>query len=340
MSQVHSTIKRRPFSHLSLAQRGMIEALLREKRPVAYIAQQVGVHRSTVYRELKRGTVEQITTNLEIYRRYFAESGQIIYLKNRRHCRKALRFTEAYPFISHVVHLVKEKKLSPDAAVGCTDRSHLFNRKVCTKTIYNYIDKGIIPIKSIDLPLRVKRRVKRSVCRKRRRRYGDSIDRRPDINGEFGHWEIDTVVGRRKREEVLLTLDERKTRKRIILKIAGKSSGAVEKGLKQIMKSFGDKAPLIFRTITADNGSEFCTLHHLFPWLHIYYCHPYSAYERGINEKQNSLVRRFIPKGRSMQMVSDETVQKVEDWINNLPRRIFGYQTANERFEHELKNLA
>ena len=65
----------------------------------------------------------------------------------------------------------------------------------------------------------------------------------------------------------------------------------------------------------------------------------YAPWERGTNEKQNALVRYFIPKGTNMTNLSEEDVQRVEDWINTLPRKILGYETPQERFDAALKNL-
>ena len=127
-----------------------------------------------------------------------------------------------------------------------------------------------------------------------------NIEARPQVvnqREEFGHWEIDTVVGRKESQSVLLTLDERTTRFRHIIKIPGRSTQAVEQGLKMLRELYGERFSQVFRSITSDNGSEFASLPQLLPTIPIYYAHPYSAYERGPNEKQNSLIRRFLPKG-------------------------------------------
>ena len=89
----------------------------------------------------------------------------------------------------------------------------------------------------------------------------------------------------------------------------------------------------------ADNGSEFARLQEAVPEAKVYYAHPYAPWERGTNEKQNALVRYFIPKGMDMTNLSEEEVQCIEDWINSLPRKILGYETQQERFDAALKNL-
>ena len=171
---------------------------------------------------------------------------------------------------------------------------------VCSKTLYNYIERGLLKARNIDLTLKVRRKQHRKGHPQHKRLYGLSIEARPQVvnrREEFGHWEIDTVVGRKESQSVLLTLDERTTRFRLIIKIPGRSTQAVEQGLKMLRELYGERFSQVFRSITSDNGSEFASLPQLLPTIPIYYAHPYSAYERGLNEKQNSLIRRFLPKG-------------------------------------------
>jgi len=95
----------------------------------------------------------------------------------------------------------------------------------------------------------------------------------------------------------------------------------------------------IFKSITSDNGSGFFKLSKTLPLSKIYYAHPYSSFERGTNEKQNSLIRYFYPEGKSFENVSLSSVNRVQGWINNLPRKFAGYLTPNELFDIELENL-
>lgn len=208
---------------------------------------------------------------------------------------------------------IKVEKLSPDAICGRAKREGNFPAIVCTKTVYNYIDLGLIKVKNIDLTLKLRRNTHRHHCRKNRRCLGMSIEQRPEsVNErqEFGDWDIDTVVGKRGSGEVLLTLDERMTRKRHIIRIAGKNKQAVKKGLQAIKKQYGTMFHQVFRTVTCDNGSEFSGLAEALKGVGVYYAHPYSPGERGTNEKQNSIVRRFISKGQDIGKVSDYTISK------------------------------
>ena len=214
---------------------------------------------------------------------------------------------------------------------------------VCSKTLYNYIERGLLKARNIDLTLKVRRKQHRKGHPQHKRLYDLSIEARPQVvnqREEFGHWEIDTVVGRKESQSVLLTLDERTTRFRHIIKIPGRSTQAVEQGLKTLRELYGERFSQVFRSITSDNGSEFASLPQLLPTIPIYYAHPYSAYERGLNEKQNSLIRRFLPKGRSFDVVTDEQIREIQDWINQLPRKSFHYSSPEELFQTVLLDLA
>ena len=108
--------------------------------------------------------------------------------------------------------------------------------------------------------------------------------------------------------------------------------------MKNLQMHYGDNFSKIFKSITADNGSEFADLCN--SAVQIYYAHPYSAWERGTNERQNGLVRFFIPKGTPISDVSDLSIKKVEHWINTLPRKIFAYLSSKELFDKQISLIA
>ena len=157
---------------------------------------------------------------------------------------------------------------------------------------------------------------------------GRSIDERDsnvDERNEFGHWEIDTVIGSKsKSDNVVLTLVERITRKYIALKITSKTSFAVNEGIAYLKEYYGTKFSQVFKTITSDNGSEVAELSQIEndTSIKIYFAHPYSSWERGSNERHNGLLRRFIRKGKRMDNYSCEDIMFIADWCNSLPRKI------------------
>ena len=169
------------------------------------------------------------------------------------------------------------------------------------------------------------------------KKQGESIELRPksvEDREEFGHWKIDTVLGKIEADEVLLAFDERKTRKRYIMRLPAKKAQCVTEAPKSLKQQYGDKFAQVFKSITADNGSEFANLAEI--GVPVYFAHPYSSWERGTNEQQNGLVRFFIPKGKPISQVSDRTINRVEEWINKIPRKLFNYSSSAELFEEEI----
>nr|WP_315452398.1 hypothetical protein [uncultured Selenomonas sp.] len=158
MSHTHSTTKRRTFKHLNAYQRGQIEAMLRLGVPKVKIAKDLGIARSTLYEEIKRGTVTQKRSDWTYYEQYFAQSGQIRYERNRENAGKPSKFNAAQDFIRYVENAILKDKHSPDAICGRAKRMNLFEVSVCTKTIYNYITMGLLKVKNIDLRQKVRRR--------------------------------------------------------------------------------------------------------------------------------------------------------------------------------------
>ncbi|WP_217994053.1 IS30 family transposase [Lentibacillus sp. CBA3610] len=183
---------------------------------------------------------------------------------------------------------------------------------------------------------KLRRSTKKTKPRKNKKLLGTSIEERPesiDNREEFGHWEIDTVLGHKSKDDALLTLVERKTRMEIIKRIPSKSAPAVTVGLEEVIAAFPDSQH-VFQSITADNGSEFSELagQGTEKQIDVYFVHPYASWERGSNERHNGLIRRFIKKGQPVRTYADETIDKAADWMNTLPRKILNYQTPAEAF--------
>ena len=341
--QSEHTTTARSFKHLSLSERGAIFALIHENRSIRYIAKRLKRTPSTVCREIRRGTTVQLRTGRIPYQGYFPETGQAVYAKHRGNSRKIGKHNCASKFLRFAETKILKDKWSPDAVVGYCRNHPLWQQEalVCTKTLYNYIDRRRLAVRNIDLYLKVRRRT--TPCRGRinKRILGQSIEQRPIeilTREEFGHWEIDTVVGRRSKDESLLTLTERKTRQELVIRLANKDSGSVQNAMKELKERTELSFAKIFRSITADNGSEFADLSALLtPWsCQVYFTHPYSSWERGTNERHNGLIRRFIPKTKTIRNVSNALVRKTQDWCNLLPRKILGYKTPQECFLEEL----
>ncbi|MGM0123769.1 hypothetical protein IGI37_001143 [Enterococcus sp. AZ194] len=317
------------------------------------IAKQLGRAPQTIHTEIKDGLARQIRRqkqNGKIYEyasvQYFASTGQEAYEQARKNSRKPAKWLQAPNFMAYADHQMKKNSWSPDVVVAEAKRGNLFpNEKIpCTTTMYNYIDFGLMTTRNIDLCLKTRRNTKPARNRKNRTILGELIEKRPDIverRERFGDWEIDTVNGlRTKTDQALLTLTERKTRYEVIIKIDGKAANPVNQALNTLREAAGKHFHLLFKTITSDNGTEFSGLSELLKGVtDVYFTHPYSSWERGTNENHNGIIRRFIPKGTRMSDVPLSTVRKVQDWMNNLPRKILGYATPRERFLEEMSKL-
>jgi IS30 family transposase len=330
----------RKNKHLSFKERVKIELLADEGKTAYAIAKLLNRPINTITNELRRGTVDQIKQG-KLVKIYYADTGQAKYEANRRNTGRRYELLQCSEFVSHVEKMMIEEGWSVDSAVGRATATGKFDKMLCTKTIYNYIDLGLMKVKNTDLPLKLKRRTKGIRVRTNKRNLGDSIETRPSYvedREEFGHWEIDTVIGSKSKEdESLLTMVERKTRNALIRKIPSKTAEAVRKEFDQIKDEFGSRFQQVFRSLTADNGSEFAALSALKEEnVGVYFTHPYSAFERGTNENHNGLIRRFIPKGKKISDYSQEAITRVEEWMNGLPRKILGYKTPEELFEAEL----
>lgn len=345
MARSHHNTEKRTFVHLTTINRGQIQALRKQGNTLQAIADEIGCHKSTISRELKRGSVTQRRSDLTEHTVYFPDTGQVVYEKNRSRCGAKYKLAEAADFIQFAVEKMQREQWSPDAICGYVKAQKQFeNVTVCTKTLYRYIDLGLLPVKNIDLPMKVSRNTKTKRIRQHKKVLGTSIEQRPahiDEREEFGHWEIDTVLGSRAKGAALLTLTERKTRNEHILKIERKTAECVKQALQELKQSYGSTFSKVFKTITADNGSEFSELSHaLDPDQEVYYAHPYTSSERGTNERHNGLIRRFIPKGKSIDEIDESLIAYVENWCNTLPRKILSYRSPNEAFHEEFKSIA
>ena len=150
-----------------------------------------------------------------------------------------------------------------------------------------------------------------------------------NLREEFGHWEIDSVLGKKKdTEPAIMTIVERKTRMSLWIKIKDHSSMAIDEALQSLINRFGTKKSEVFKSITGDNGSEFANLSNIENnGISVYFTHPYTSCEKGTNECHNKMLRRFIPKGKSIDDYSAEDMLCFSDVINELPRKILNYHT-------------
>ena len=334
----------RMFKHLTFTDRLRIERMLLDKKTKREIANTLRVHVSTIYREVERGQYEHLNSDYTTEMRYSPDIAQARYEATWSGKGADLKIGNDRELAQYLEDLIVEQHFSPDAALGEIKRRGLhFSTSICRTTLYSYIRKGVfLHLTSKHLPRRGKRKQTYKKVEPKRPPRGESIEKRPQEIAQrdsFGHWEMDTVVGRKNSKKTLLVLTERLTRQEIIVRMADKTAASTVKALDRLERKFGKCFPDVFKTITVDNGSEFADCSGMERSClrkgnrtKVYYCHPYSAYERGSNENQNLLIRRWFPKGTSFDRVPLKDIARVEQWINDYPRAILGYKTSNDLF--------
>lgn len=345
MVRLNNNTNERKGKHLNYEKRIKIEALSKAGLKSEEIGKQIGVSGRTVRRELKRGEVELLNSDYTTRKEYSADIGQQKHDYNGTAKGTALKIANDYELVEYIEKLIIEEKYSPYAAAErIKAEGERFSTTISYKTIYNYIDKEIFPnLTNKHLPVKrtVKKRNYDTVRTAINNSKGTSISERNqeiETREEYGHWEMDTVVGKKKTSTVLLVLSERKTRQEMIFKMKSKSQYCVVKELDKLERKLGSKKfREIFKTITCDNGCENLDFEGIERSAitkknrtKVYYAHPYSAWERGTNENINKLIRRFIPKGADIGEFSHERIKMIEYWINNYPRRIFHGLSSNE----------
>ena len=342
--------------HLTWTDRLKIEKGLKEGLKPLAIAARLHVHNTTIYREIKRGTYTHLNSDLTTEERYSPEIAAQRYRDNLAAKGGSLKIGNDRELAEFIERKIVEEGYSPAAVVGEIKKSGLsFRTEICEKTIYNYIDKGVfLRLTRKDLPERGKRKRKYDkVERKKAARApkGESIEERPkEINerATFGHWEGDCVCGKKRTKEALFVLSERLTRQEIIIKMPDQTAASVVRALDKLERRYGKRFAKVFKSITFDNGSEFADCEGMERSVlkagqkrtRIYYCHPYSAYERGTNENINKMIRRFLPKGTDFRKITAAYIRRVENWINNYPREILGFQSAADLFGKHLAAVA
>lgn len=353
MSNANNTIKRKEnqYHHLTEHDRSIIQALIEQKDNNgkrlfnnSYIANYLGVHRSTISRELsnRKSYRFMVRSGRTIEKPYNAVDAHNNYLFKRA-LSKGEYVLKKYPIMAKFIeNKIKNDKWAPDVIVGWMKKHNFFNKegfsKISVPTIYNSIRLNIIDVK-IEDTRRMKYKTEYSYKDKSQTNINKipySIENRPEyINNRslFGHFEIDTVIGtKRGKHECLLTMTERKTRFEMMFKITSKTSENIVNKIDQIKSFMNKHYNRIFKSYSTDNGSEFSNFLEIIAntKTDIYFCHPYCSGEKGTNEKSNSMIRYFIPKGTLIENYSYEDINEIVKWMNNYPRKILDYKTPLE----------
>lgn len=308
------------YKQLAREQRYQIYVLMRAGHNQSRIAVLVGCDKSTISRELRRNR------GLKGYRPYQADE-----MAFSRQC-EAYRSRIAWQTWQQVERLLRQD-WSPEQITG---RLKLEKQPpVSHECIYLYVYAEKRRGGTLHRHLRSQK--------KQRKRYGGyirrgqipnrtSIDKRPKIvasKGRFGDWEADTIVGARHKGGILSAV-ERKSKLTRLRKLATKGAAEMKDNSIELLAPLAAKV----HTITVDNGKEFCDHELIAAGLQarIYFAHPYASWERGLNENTNGLVRQYFPKKYDFARITDADVERVEELLNNRPRKTLGYRTPNEVF--------
>lgn len=344
----------RHYKTLTWTDRLKIEALINAGVKPLAIASQLKVHVSTIYRELKRGRYDHLNTDYTIDNRYCPEISEKKKQDFLRTKGCDLKIGKDIEYAKYIESKIGKCHYSPAAVLAEIKRKGLvFSTSVSKQTLYRYIEHGVfLGISNKNLPVKCnKHNHKQKSINVKRQPRGVSIEKRPSIvssRNSFGHWEMDCVEGAKSTKGTLLVLTERLTRFEIIRKMKDKTSSSVVKALNSLEREYGSTLfRYLFQTITVDNGTEFSDVSGIEMSLRgskartkTYYCHPYSSWERGSNENQNKMIRRFYPKGYNFDIVSKSEILKLQDWINNYPREILNWYSSSELFKSCLLSIS
>ena len=335
--------------HIKWEDRLKIQGALRTGAKPAEIAKMIGCCRATIYNEINRGKCVQ-QHDAEFVTEYCADVAERKYQEALRAKGPDIKLGNDFELAEFLENKIIDDRFSPGAALAFIREQGLqFKTQICENTLYNYIYRGdiFLRLSKEHLLYKGKHHKKKAEPHKRAREAkGKTIEDRPAEVKEretFGNWEMDSIVGCKGSKAALLVLTERLTRYGLVFRVPDHTMGSVVKVLDRLERKLGKDFQRIFQSITVDNGSEFqdCdgmqkSLRRRQPRTTIYYCHPYTASERGSNENMNRIIRRFFPKGTNFDEVTAAEVAQAETWMNDYPRAILGWRSAGALFEENL----
>lgn len=319
------------YKQLTLKERYHISTLLKRGWKQKEIAESIGVHPSTICREIQRNK-DGITQE---YSYDFAHS-----VATRRQQEKS-KYTVFSSRIKTYIKTKLKEDWSPEQIAGRMKMD--IGLGICHETIYRYIYYNKSRGGRLYTYLRHKNKKYHSRSNSYQRRGiiidRTSIDKRPKIvekKNRIGDFEIDTVIGRH-HIGALVTVVDRKSKFTLIRKVGSKQAKEVTTALLEML------LPLkpVTRTITSDNGKEFAYHKEVSDALDtgFYFAHPYSSWERGLNEHTNGLIRQYLPKKTDFTEVSKEEIITIQDKLNHRPRKVLGYRTPYEVFFKEFAKV-
>lgn len=324
------------YHQLSLEERIEAYALRSKGVSLRRIAVMLGRSHTTLSREWKRNSNPTFG-----YRPTWAQNASCE-RSSIQHCKARLKNYHIFRYVREKLSLHwSPEQIAGRLLIDCPGQS------IHHETIYRYIYGD--PQARSDrlwqfLPYHRYRRMKRNTGRKVKAEKIDGIARineRPIsvlFREQVGHWETDNMVGRVSDTVVISALVERKTRYTHLSLLPNKLA---QTKAASVVKRLADYPFRLRRTLTTDNGAENRNHHYVTDQLitPVYFCNPYHSWEKGTVENTVGRVRRFLPKGKSLNSVSIEIVAAVEEQLNSTPRKCLGYKTPKEALHEDLMGL-
>ena len=314
------------YTQITLDERYAISALRKLGDTCAAIARELGRHRCTIGREVRRNAWRTDG------RSYWVDKAQSYTNERRRASRRNTQFSaEEWALVESVLR----EDFSPEQVVGWFARFKIL--AISHETIYRYIWEDQARGGTLHVHLR-------RANKPFRKRYG-AYDSRGRLAGKrhistrpagaanrsrVGHWEVDTVLGNSQGGACIVTLVERKTGFVVIGKLERHTAADLNARLEAMIVR--QRRPV--RTITADNGTEFHSYKALEQRVSakFYFATPHHSWERGSNENMNGLIRQYLPKGVSMEHVTQADCDRIAAKINRRPRKWYNWHTPEELY--------
>jgi transposase, IS30 family len=312
------------YHQITSGERYRLSALRRQGFGNAQIARVMGRHRTTIWREVRRNA-HPTDGRYKVEKAIERSSGR------RRRSRSHPRFTQEQ--LGQVWHLLR-RCWSPEQIAGTLRLQRQL--RISHETIYRHIWRDMRRGGHLHRYLRcaIKQRRKRYAAYDSRGRLAGKrrIQERPahiEQRRHVGHWEIDTVLGKRT-QHCIVSLVERKSGYLQIGKLAARTKEQTSDVTIQLIGRHADR----FKTITADNGTEFHGYADIEKATDVpfYFATPHHAWERGTNENTNGLIRQYLPKGMNMAKQTQQQCDDIAKALNTRPRKRHDYQTPEQIF--------
>ncbi|KOF13368.1 transposase [Ensifer adhaerens] len=328
----------RSYSQLNLADRRRLYHFVVRKVPIQEMARQLGRHRSTIYREIRRNTFHD--RELPEYSGYFPTVADDIRKERRRRLRKLMR----HPQLRELVVEQLEALWSPEQIAGRLLADGVSTVRVCTETIYRFIygkeDYALELYR--HLPEGRRKRRPRSSRKPRDGVFPGAcrISQRPDFiddRSQFGHWEGDLLIFQRDLGTANVTsLVERKSRYTVMIKNQSRHSRPI---MDKIIEAFSPLPALARQSFTFDRGKEFAGFKALEDGIgaRSWFCDPSAPWQKGAVENTNKRIRRFMPGNTDLAVIPQNALNRLARDLNNQPRKCLGYRTPAEVFATHLQ---